>query len=147
MTALRMGLLGVLVWAILSPAAGAEPAIKLSADIAPRPLPEALAAFGRQTGLQLIYVSSVAETQYSKGARAGLDVAAALEQLLDSTELRSEFLNARTVRIFPAPAVVSTRAAASALSTHSAERRPAARTTALEEVVVTGIRGREPLGR
>jgi len=42
------------------------------ADIAAQPLTQALAAFAQQTGLQLIYVSAVAEAQQSKGARAGL---------------------------------------------------------------------------
>jgi len=47
----------------------ADSTAMLSADIAPRPLTEALEAFGRQTGLQLIYVSEIAEAQHSKGTR------------------------------------------------------------------------------
>src|ERR1700757_2275171 len=120
MTALRTGLLSFLLWgALLAPAGGAAPEAKLSADIGPRPLPEALAAFGRQTGLQLIYVSSVAETQQSKGARAGLTAGAALTQLLDGTGLTFEFINARTVRIFPAATVVPTLMASSATAPHA----------------------------
>src|SRR5262249_14434069 len=99
MTVLRTGLLGCLVWGILLHAAGgAESAARLSADIEPRPLPEALAAFGRQTGLQLIYLSGVAETQRSPGAPAGSTASAALTQLLEGTGLTFEFLNDRTVR-------------------------------------------------
>src|SRR5207237_127966 len=42
-------------------ASDADTEVTLSADIGPRPLAEALTVFGRQTGLQLIYVSEVAE--------------------------------------------------------------------------------------
>jgi iron complex outermembrane recepter protein len=143
MTALRTLLLGCLLGGVfMPPAAGAEPTL-LSADIAPRPLPEALTAFGRQTGLQLIYVSSVAETQHSRGAPAGLTAPAALAQLLEGTGLTFEFLNARTVRIFPVPAVVPTLTASSAVP----PQHPAARAFGLEEVLVTGTRGQEPLSR
>jgi iron complex outermembrane recepter protein len=148
MTARRTGLLGWLVWGVfLAPAAGAGPGTKLSADIAPRPLPEALAAFGRQTGLQLMYVSSVAETQQSKGARAGLTASEALVQLLDGTGLKFEFLNARTVRIFPAPTVVPVLTASLPSPPQSTDRHASARVLTLEEVVVTGTRGQEPLSR
>src|SRR5215472_16803767 len=114
MTTRRRGLLLGLVWSVVvTSAGGTEPPVRLSADIAPRPVSEALAAFGRQTGLQLIYVSSVAETQQSKGARAGLPAPEALAQLLDGTGLGFEFLNARTVRIYSAPRIVPTLIASS----------------------------------
>jgi len=143
MSALRALLLGCLLGGVFTPpAAGAEPA-GLSADIGPRPLAEALTAFGRQTGLQVIYVSSVAETLQSKGAPAGLTAPAALTQLLDGTGLTFEFLNARTVRIFPAPTVVPTLTASSAVPPRHA--KPLA--PGLEEVLVTGTRGQEPLSR
>jgi hypothetical protein len=44
---------------------------------------EALETFGRQTGLQLIYVSSITNTLQSRGASAGLSASAALTQLLE----------------------------------------------------------------
>jgi len=127
----------------MPPAASAEPA-GLSADIGPRPLTEALTAFGRQTGLQLIYVSSVVETQQSKGAPAGLAVSATLTQLLDGTGLTFEFLNARTVRIFSAPTVIPTLTASSPPALHAARQ---AHVVGLEEVIVSGARGQEPLSR
>lgn len=74
----------------------------LSADIPPQPLAQALAAFAQQTGLQLVYVSEIADGLPSNGARAGLPPAAALSQLLAGTELKFAFVNARTVRIFAA---------------------------------------------
>jgi hypothetical protein len=132
------------VWGVLlAPAALASPAARLSADIGPRPLAEALDAFARQTGLQLIYLSSIAETEQSKGAPAGLTASEALAQLLDGTGLRFEFLNTRTVRIFPAPVIVPTLTAASP----DPPRQAATRVRGLEEVLVTGTRGQEPLSR
>src|SRR5215468_3843824 len=148
MTAWRTGLLWCLVWSVIvTPAAFAGPAAGLTADIAPRPLSEALDAFGHQTGLQLIYVSSVADTQQSKGARAGLAAPEALAQLLDGTGLSFEFLNARTVRIFPLPTVVPTLTASLSAAAHATERHGSSRAAGLEEVVVTGARGQESLSR
>jgi iron complex outermembrane recepter protein len=148
MTALRAWLLLCLVWGTLvAPARGAEPAATLAADIAPRPVAEALAAFGRQTGLQLIYVASIADAQQSKGARAGLTVSDALAQLLDGTGLRFEFLNPRTVRIYSAPTREPTAIATSRASQFSTDRRGALGPLALEEVVVTATRREERLSR
>lgn len=125
-------------------AAGAgNPEVRLSADIGPRPVAEALAAFGRQTGLQLIYVSTIAEALQSKGARAGQTASEALAQLLEGTGLAFEFLNARTVRIFPAPTVVPTTVASVASTQHSAQRRAVSGELALEEVIVTARRREE----
>ena len=143
MTLLRKLLLGFLVGSsVAALAGGADPAVMLSADIAPRPLTEALAAFGRQTGLQLIYVSGIAEAQHSKGARAGLTASAALTQLLDGTGLTFEFLNGRTVRIFPAPAVPAAVAPLPA-----PQHAPQRSTFALEEVIVTATRREEAANR
>jgi len=120
--------------------------VRLSADIGPRPVAEALAAFGRQTGLQLIYVSTIAEAEQSKGARAGLTAFEALTQLVDGTGLAFEFLNARTVRIFPAPVVVPTLTAAAPAPPHT-DRRESSRVLGLDEVVITATRGQQPLIR
>src|SRR5262249_429538 len=100
MTGLRNLVLLCLIWNLPVPASGAGSSLRLSGDIGPRPVAEALAEFAHQTGLQLIYVSTIAETQQSKGARAGLPAPQALAQLLDGTGLRFEFLNDRTVRIY-----------------------------------------------
>jgi outer membrane receptor protein involved in Fe transport len=124
-------------------ASGAASTLRLSADIGPRPVAEALAAFGRQTGLQLIYVSTIAETQQSKGARAGLTASEALTQLLDGTGLAFEFLNDRTVRIFPAPTVVPTAVVAVPISPQQAGRHASPGELALEEVTVTARRQEE----
>ena len=146
MTALRTGLLACLVWVHGMPASGAELTARLTADIAPRSVPEALAAFARQTGLQLIYVSSVADTLQSKGAPAGLSASAALARLLEGTGLAYEFLNARTVKIFSTPAAVPTRTASSSSPSHTV-RHGSARVPELDEVIITGNRGSVPLSR
>src|SRR5262245_45806867 len=148
MTELRQSLLLCVMCGLLAPSASrAETERTLSADITPRPVAEALAEFGRQTGLQLIYVSTIAEAQQSKGARAGLPVAEALVQLLDGTGLRFEFLNARTVRIYAAPTVVPTARAKSRASELSTQRHAALSPVALEEVVVTATRREEQLSK
>ena len=148
MTVLRNALLLCLTWSLLTaPDSRADTALTLSADIGPRPVAEALAAFSRQTGLQLIYVSTIAETQQSKGARAGLTAAEALTQLLDGTGLQFEFLNARTVRIYPAPPVVPTALASVPVPQTNAERRAGSSALGLEEIVVTATRREELANR
>src|SRR6516164_2372853 len=124
-------------------AGGAGSAATLSADIAPQPLAEALATFGRQTGLQLLYLSGIAEAQHSRGARAGLTAPAALTKLLEGTGLTFEFLNARTVRIFPASVSVSTPVAPLLAPQHLPQRSA----LALEEVIVTATRREETVNR
>jgi hypothetical protein len=69
---LRRRLLGCAASCVLATSAAGAPSVPLLAvDIAPQPLNQALAAFGEQTGLQLFYVSAIAKTRSSKGARAG----------------------------------------------------------------------------
>src|SRR5262245_49442907 len=78
----------------------AEASERLAHDIAAQPLAQALNEFATQTDLQLVYVSGIAATRTSKGARRGMAAADALQGLLAGTGLRFEFLNERTVRIF-----------------------------------------------
>ena len=148
MTVLRNALLLCLTWSLLgAPETRADTALTLSADIGPRPVAEALAVFSRQTGLQLIYVSTIAETQQSKGARAGVTAAEALTQLLDGTGLQFEFLNARTVRIYPAPPVVPTALASVPAPHPYPERRTGSSAIGPEEIVVTATRREELANR
>jgi len=72
----------------------------LAADIPAQPLAQALEAFRRQTGLQLIYVSSVISNQRSQAVAAGLNADEALGRLLEGTGLRFEHLSPRSIRIF-----------------------------------------------
>jgi iron complex outermembrane receptor protein len=143
MTALRTWVPFCLVWSTVAALArSAEPAATLTADVGPRPVAEALAAFGRQTELQLIYVATIADAQQSRGARAGLTVSEALTQLLDGTGLRFEFLNPRTVRIYAPPLRQTASQKGVASAPHSFRQR-AAPAVALEEVIVTATRREE----
>jgi outer membrane receptor protein involved in Fe transport len=145
---LRRRLLGCAASCVLATSAAGAPSVPLLAvDIAPQPLNQALAAFGEQTGLQLFYVSAIAKTRSSKGARAGLAPAEALGALLESTGLEFEFVNDRAVRIFPAPDPVPTHSASLSAAPYSAVRAMVPRPVGLEEVIVTGTRGQEPLSR
>jgi iron complex outermembrane recepter protein len=117
----------------------------LSTPIRPQAVADALAAFAHQTGLQFIYVSSIARARMSKGAPAGMAPAAALPALLDGTGLGFEYLNSRTVRIFEAPAVRPPQSPAAGVPMVPAmSRTPTAGKS--EEIVVTGNRGLHAFG-
>jgi iron complex outermembrane recepter protein len=77
----------------------------LAADIPAQPLAQALAAFARQTGLQLVYVSGVIGNQKSQAVAAGLKADEALARLLQGTGLRFDHLTPRSIRILPAVVV------------------------------------------
>jgi iron complex outermembrane receptor protein len=87
-----------------APAALAEPqqATALAADIPAQPLAQALAAFARQTGLQLVYVSGVVRGQRSHAVSAGLGADEALARVLEGTGLKFEYLTSRSIRILAA---------------------------------------------
>ena len=125
-------------WALVAllgaAASRAQSTARLAADIPPQPLAEALAAYARQTGLQLVFVSELARGKISKGARAGLTQDAALTQLLDGTGLGFEFMNERSVRILVAkPKLPSTPA-----PPHE-EHRSSESLTTIQEIIVTAV--------
>jgi outer membrane receptor protein involved in Fe transport len=144
MTSLRSLLLWCM-WSVSGVAGAAESPRVLSQAIEPQPLASALEALGQQTGLTFIFVSSIAEAKQSKGALAGLAPPAALAALLDGTGLQYEFLSARTVRVFATPSNPSSTQVVA--PPDRASRRVPPVSAALEEVVVTGTRGNEPLSR
>src|SRR6204780_5339152 len=80
--------------------AQASESTSLVADIPTQPLAQALTAFARQTGLQLVYLSSVIRDQRSRAVAAGSKADEALARLLQASGLRFEHLTARSVRIF-----------------------------------------------
>ena len=107
----------------------------LSSDIPAEPLPQALAAFVHQTGLQLVYLSTLAEGRYSQSAAVGLPPAQALARLLAGTGIDFVFLNSRTIKLVPhSLAVRPTEHPAAHTSTELA---------ALEEIVVTATKREE----
>jgi iron complex outermembrane receptor protein len=87
----------------------------LPAAIPAQPLAQALAAFAKQTDLQLVYVSGIVANHRSHAVPAGLTVGEALSRLLEGTGLRFEYLTPETIRILAAtpltaiPAQVTTR--------------------------------------
>jgi iron complex outermembrane recepter protein len=109
-----------------------EPA-SLVTDIPSRPLADALSTFARQTGLQVVYVSSVVGNRRSHAAAAGLGADEALTRLLQGTGLRYEYLTSRSIRILADPLVP-----------HET-RADAAERDELEEVIVTANRREEEL--
>jgi iron complex outermembrane receptor protein len=80
--------------------AQASESTSLVADIPAQSLAQALAAFARQTGLQLVYVSSVIRDQRSRAVAAGLKADEALARLLQGSGLRFEHLTPRSIHIF-----------------------------------------------
>jgi iron complex outermembrane receptor protein len=104
----------------------------LAADIPVEPLAQALAAFARQTGLQLVYVSGDVRDQRSHAVSAGLGAHEALARVLAGTGLKFEYLTPRSVRILAA-VVAPPRATATKI--------PAG--DELEEVIVTANRREE----
>jgi iron complex outermembrane recepter protein len=130
------GVLGTLLSA-WSPAAAAD--TSLTVGIPPQPVAAALSEFAHQSGLQLLYVSKVAQARASKGAHAGLSAAAALTELLDGTGLSFQFVNARTVRIFESPAVAPTAPSTGIdAPTKRVQRRPPS--GSLDAIIITSLR-------
>jgi iron complex outermembrane recepter protein len=86
----------------------------LKEPIPSQPVAGALSAFKRQTGLQVVYVSAVADGLNSTAVPGGVSPSEALRQLLHSTGLSFEFLDERTVTIVSAERSVPTRQATSA---------------------------------
>ena len=87
--------------ATLAQAAQSAP---LTIDIPAQPLSEALAAFARQTSLQLLYVSGLVANKRSHAVSAGLSANETLGRLLKGTGLRFEYLTPDTIRIASAAA-------------------------------------------
>jgi iron complex outermembrane receptor protein len=72
----------------------------LTAEIPAGSLADALADFARQTGVELVYVSELANGRTSRKVSTGLPPAAALSRLLAGSGLDFVFLNSQTVKIF-----------------------------------------------
>jgi iron complex outermembrane receptor protein len=122
--------------ASIAVASDGSPGRALSSGIPSESLPQALAAFADQTGLQLVYLSTLAEGRYSQPAPAGLSPPKALARLLSGTGIDFVFLNSRTVKLFSAvPPAAET-------PVHPAARMPP-QFSALEEVVVTATKREE----
>jgi iron complex outermembrane recepter protein len=106
----------------------------LTADIPAQPLAQALEAFARQTGLQLVYVSALVHDQRSRAVSSGLSASNALGRLLEGTGLQFEYLTPGSVHILAAVMGPPKR-----VVTQSPERE------SLQEVIVTAEKREESL--
>ena len=149
---------------ILSQGIAQAQSLHVSDPIPAQSVASALTALSRQTGLQVVYMSRVAERIQSSPVPGGLVPEEALKRLLKETGLEFEFIDARTVTIAPknssrAPATRAITPTADANGSlyavrnypaqeppneGSAQTPPPSESTAenasLQEVVVSGIR-------
>ncbi|HTO42098.1 MAG TPA: TonB-dependent receptor, partial [Rhizomicrobium sp.] len=88
-----------LAMAGVNPAMAADSHSSLVSPIAPMPLNRALEVFAKQTGLQVVYVSTTASGITTLGAPAGLTREQTLRALLTGTGLKSQFIDSNTVTI------------------------------------------------
>ncbi|MFI4879048.1 MAG: TonB-dependent receptor domain-containing protein [Steroidobacterales bacterium] len=143
---ITLRLLGlVLALFIHTTAVPAEPPpnAPVSVEIPAQPLTRALDVFASATGLQLIYVSELAEGRTSRPVPPGLGPSAALARLLAGTGLDFVFLNSRTVKIFATPPPTARASYLVQKPKPAAAPPPAGE---LEEVLVTSDKRAEPLG-
>lgn len=77
--------------------------VGLETAVTSGPLREVLEEFARQTGLQLVYSSSLGKGVTSPGAPAGLSTRETLLEMLGGTGLVFEFVNERTVTVLKRP--------------------------------------------
>jgi iron complex outermembrane receptor protein len=99
----RRVLTGALALALVAHAAGAAEALgdgtssPISFSIAPQPLATALLAWGKQANVQVLTASGSIANWRSGGAHGVLTPDAALDELLEGTDLESETYDPRTV--------------------------------------------------
>lgn len=127
----RRSLLLILLVARVLLARAAPATEPLSAPIGAQPLPQALAAFGELSHLQLVYVSQITAGKMSCAVSPGSSAGQSLTVLLQGTGLSFSFLNERTVQIIERP------------NSSSGTRVDVA--AALQEIVVTSTKRSEML--
>ncbi|HYM34873.1 MAG TPA: TonB-dependent receptor, partial [Steroidobacteraceae bacterium] len=118
-------------------AQAAQQANSANSAIAPMPLNKALDRFAQQSGLQLIYVSTLADGLRTEGAPGGLSQEATLDALLAGTGLRYRFINPNTVTITGSSPKVPRADNVQAERMIAAAPAPSVSNAALETVTVT----------
>jgi len=83
-------------------ARGATPRL-LTLHIEGQPLDGALLEFARQTGIQVLFFSRLAEGRRSPPLNGTYTLEAAMAALLSESDLKYRVINARTIEIIPAP--------------------------------------------
>ena len=104
-----------------------------------QPLGTALQEFAKQSGIQIIFFSRLAEGREARALEGSYTLTAALEYLLAGSNLTFEVINDRAIEIRPPPAVADTRKKAEKRLTRSNKRSTVALPPTLEEVVVVGL--------
>ncbi len=97
----------VCVLALLAAARLAAGAESSRIDIAPQPLDRALEAFAEQSGLQVVYVSQIADGERTAGYTGNGTVEEAMTALLAGTRLSWSFTNEKTISLALAEAAGS----------------------------------------
>ena len=94
-----------LAWTLHGRASDREtPALTVELQITAQPLDEALQEFARQSGVQVIYFSTLTHDIQSPGVRGRYTVAGAIQALLEGSGLSFRMLNVGTVEIRKAEA-------------------------------------------
>ena len=134
---MRILLLLCAVWMLADvSAAVGQPA--RPAGFVSQPLDEALSEFAAQTGLQVIYVSKIVASLKANAVPPGLAPTETLGRMLAGTGLEFEYLNARTVRIFPDDRHGPAQTGSAAFrDSASSPRQSAGESARLNEVIVT----------
>src|SRR5262245_13774735 len=96
------GLLGALLMSAGQLIAFAQSSATINDPIPAQSIAAALSAFSRQTGLQVVYMSKIADGLMSSATPAGISAEQALRKILGASGLSFEFLNERTVTVFEA---------------------------------------------
>lgn len=148
--AVRLTLAAIAVLLGVAPGARAAPpetAAPIKVAIPAQSLGSALTTFARVSGLQVVYVSEVAQGIRTRGAPSNLTPRETLKKLLEGTGLQFKFTNPATVTIFkpPSPGLTGTSYPAGSSgrlpdgprSTPSAASEGAGSPASLEEVIVT----------
>lgn len=119
--------------------AQADPTIKVSVPAGS--LEKGLLTLGRQTGLQLLYSTSVAAKKKTPGLKGEMSAADAINAILADTGLQAQFTSDNTVRIFD-PSVLQAHGQATQLDTISVEAEAARAAGGTQRESVTGpVRG------
>ena len=123
-------------------AAPGEESAKLTLKIAPQSLGSALQELARQSGVQIVFFSRIAEGLQAVGLDGEYALTAALQKLLAGSNLTFRVINPKTIEIQPAPQAPANRSEeptrGETPKPRSSPATPAEQPPPVEEVLVTG---------